>query len=236
MPGFDAPVLIAALMAGLLGSGHCFAMCGGIAGSLGVIATTQSRAGSLRAALQFNLGRLLGYASLGALTGALAGFAPALAAAQGAATWLRWLTAAAVALIGLRLLTGWGWLAFAERGGTMFWRRIAPFAVRAAARPGIAGRLLTGLCWAFLPCGLVYSSLLLAASTGSAIGGAASMLAFGAGTLPALLGLGMTAPALSALLSDCSFRRFAGFGLLVLALWMAVATTGMLSGHEHAMH
>ena len=60
--------------------------------------------------------------------------------------------------------------------------------MRAASRPGPASRLLVGLCWGLLPCGLVYTLLLAAASTGSVPAGAAIMVAFGLGTLPSMVG------------------------------------------------
>ena len=63
MNGFDPAILVTALLAGLLGSGHCFGMCGGIAGSLGALSGASNR-GLAVPALQFNLGRLLGYAVL----------------------------------------------------------------------------------------------------------------------------------------------------------------------------
>jgi sulfite exporter TauE/SafE len=55
--------------------------------------------------------------------------------------------------------------------------------------PGQA--LWLGMVWGWLPCGLVYSALTLALSSGSGVSGGAVMLAFGAGTLPTLLTLGV---------------------------------------------
>jgi sulfite exporter TauE/SafE len=48
-----------------------------------------------------------------------------------------------------------------------------------------------GAVWGWLPCGMVYSVLLTAMASGTAAGGAATMLAFGLGTLPMLLALGI---------------------------------------------
>jgi sulfite exporter TauE/SafE len=60
------------------------------------------------------------------------------------------------------------------------------------------------------------------------------MFAFGAGTLPAMLGLTLAAPALSAFLSDRLVRRIVGFSLVVLAAWMVVPLfTGPAAGHAH---
>jgi hypothetical protein len=98
-----------------------------------------------------------------------------------------------------------------------------------------AGRILLGLSWGFLPCGLVYTVLLTAASTGQVLTGAFAMLAFGLGTLPSMLGLTLAAPGMASLLADRSFRRFIGIALLILAAWMAY-TLVFPSAMNHAHH
>jgi sulfite exporter TauE/SafE len=228
----DPAVWVTAFLAGLLGSGHCFGMCGGIAGSLGALSGTSAR--SIAApALQFNLGRLLGYALLGALAGGIIGAAGEIMALKPLGKWLRALTALMVALIGLRFLLDWRGLDVIEKGGAGLWRRVMPIAVRISQRHDWIGRLGLGLCWGFLPCGLVYTVLMTAASTGSSLGGAAAMFAFGAGTLPAMLGLTLAAPALGSFLSDRFVRRIVGFSLVVLALWMSFMLLGSFSGGTH---
>jgi sulfite exporter TauE/SafE len=229
----EPAVLLAAFMAGLLGSGHCFGMCGGIAGSLGAMAGVSSRSLALPA-LQFNAGRLLGYAVLGALAGGIIGAAGEIMALKSAGKWLRGITAAMVLLIGLRFLLDWRALDAIERGGSGLWRRIMPLAVRVSRRHDWAGRMGLGICWGFLPCGLVYTVLMTAASTGAPTAGALTMLAFGLGTLPAMLGLTVAAPALNAFLGDRFVRRIVGFSLVVLAAWMIFLLVGSApGGHDH---
>jgi sulfite exporter TauE/SafE len=133
-----------------------------------------------------------------------------------------------VLLIGLRFLFEWRGLDRIERGGAGLWRRIMPIAVRVSQRHDWLGRIGLGICWGFLPCGLVYTVLMTAASTGSVLGGAATMLSFGTGTLPSMLGLSLAAPALSSFLSDRLVRRIVGFSLVVLAAWMVLV---LLQGH-----
>jgi sulfite exporter TauE/SafE len=229
----DPGVLVAAFMAGLLGSGHCFGMCGGIAGSLGAL-SGKSESGPAVPALQFNLGRMVSYALLGALAGGILGIAGDLMALKSAGKWLRALTAFMVLLIGLRFLIGWRGLDLLERGGAGLWKKVMPLAMRISQRHDWAGRLGLGLCWGLLPCGLVYTVLMTAASTGSAIGGSAIMVAFGIGTLPAMLGLTMAAPALATFLGDRLVRRIVGFSLVVLAAWMVLTLPGSpAGGHAH---
>jgi sulfite exporter TauE/SafE len=129
------------------------------------------------------------------------------------------LTALLIFAVGLRFLFEWRGIAFIERGGAVLWKNVLPWAVRASNRHDWVGRLFLGLCWGFLPCGLVYTILLTAASTGRPLTGAVTMLSFGAGTLPAMLGLTLAAPALASVLQDKTVRRIIGFALIVLATW-----------------
>ncbi len=226
----DPAVLTTAFLAGLLGSGHCFGMCGGIAAGLGAM----SRGRAVLPALQFNLARLVSYALLGLISASVLG---GLADLTSLGRWLRLLTALMIFVIGLRFLFEFRGLELIERSGAGLWKKIMPLAMRAGQRQDWIGRISLGACWGLLPCGLVYSVLLTAASTGSAAGGAMTMLAFGAGTLPAMLGLTAAAPALSVFLQDRAVRRVIGFALIVLALWtLAMMWGAMQAPMSHAHH
>jgi len=234
--GFDPAVMVAAFMAGLLGSGHCFGMCGGIAGSLGALSGGTDRRSLFLPALQFNLGRLLGYAVLGAVAAGFVGAAGEIMALKPIGRWLRLLTAVMVLLIGLRFMVDWRGLDLIEKGGAGLWRRIMPLATRISQRHDWIGRTGLGVLWGFLPCGLVYTVLMTAASTGQAAAGALTMFAFGLGTAPAMLGLTVAAPALATFLSDRLVRRIVGFSLVVLALWMAMPILAGMGASGHAHH
>jgi len=227
------PLLATAFMAGLLGAGHCFGMCSGIAGGLGALSAGR---GAWASALLFNGGRVLSYSVLGGLCAALLG---AAGESLGVPAWSRWLRAATVvliALVGLRFLFDWQGLARIERAGAGLWGRVAPLAQRAATHPGPAGRFVLGLTWGFLPCGLVYTMLLTATSTGTFRAGFLTMLAFGAGTLPALLGMTLWAPSLAGFLQERATRRLVGAGLLLLAAWTGFVLWSMAAGGGHAHH
>jgi sulfite exporter TauE/SafE len=228
------PVLATAFMAGLLGAGHCFGMCGGIAGGLGALATGR---GAWASALLFNGGRVLSYSLLGGLLAVTVG---AAGEALGVPAWSRWLrlaTGLLIAMVGLRFLFDWQGLARVERAGAGLWSRVAPLANRAAQHPGLPGRLALGLTWGFLPCGLVYTMLLTATSTGRFASGFLTMLAFGLGTLPALLGMTLWAPALTGFLQERSTRRLIGAGLLFVAAWTIFVLWSMGgAGQGHGAH
>lgn len=227
----DPAVLTTAFLAGLLGSGHCFGMCGGIAAGLGAM----SRGRAVVPALQFNLARLGSYAILGlAAATVLSGVSNLVPIGR----WLRVLTAVMILMIGLKFLFNFRGIEFIERGGAGLWKKIMPFAMKAGSRQDGLGRLSLGLCWGFIPCGLVYSILMTAASTANPVGGAVTMLAFGAGTLPSMLGLTVAAPAMAQFLEDKTVRRLIGFALVVLAIWTLVMMWGAMNQEQmsHTHH
>jgi sulfite exporter TauE/SafE len=237
-PIFDMSALFTAFFVGLLGSGHCFGMCGGIAAGLGSLPAhtdgqvqTKPRAMS---AFLFNIGRILSYAGLGLISAwILASVGQMLNVPQWSMI-LRFLTALMIFLIGLQFLFNWQTLAGVERVGAKVWKHVLPLAVRASSLPGGTGRLLLGLCWGLLPCGLVYSVLLTASAAGSPVSGAVVMLAFGIGTLPSMLGMSLAAPALAAMLSDKWTRKLMGAALILLAVLSVALMVIRMQGHGMA--
>lgn len=233
--------LVTAFLVGLLGSGHCFGMCGGIAAGLGSLPGPDSPQGqtkpSMVSALLFNVGRILSYAVLGLVAAWILGGAGQVLNVPRWSMALRFFTAVLIFLIGLQFLFNWQTLGFIERTGARVWKRILPVAVRASSLPGGSGRLLLGLCWGLLPCGLVYSVLLTASASGSAISGAGVMLAFGFGTIPSMLGISMAAPTLAALLTDRWTRKLMGAAMILLAVLSVVLMVMRMSAqgtHHHA--
>jgi sulfite exporter TauE/SafE len=180
---------------GLLGGGHCAGMCGGIVGALSM----QSPAGkpSLAVHLAYNVGRILSYTIAGLLVGAVGYAAGNLMALQ---RGLYVFASLMLVALGLYLLGATQALAVVERAGQALWTRIQPVTGRFLPVRGVAQALPLGLLWGWLPCGLVYSALTTALASGSALHGAATMLAFGLGTLPNLLLAGLLL---------ARFRRFA---------------------------
>jgi sulfite exporter TauE/SafE len=186
------------------GSLHCVAQCGGFAASPGHASTAAT---ALRHA-----GRLGSYAVAGAALGALGG-APAAFLSSPA---LHALAFAAACLIlfaaGLRI-AGAQWRPVAARAAGHLGAKAAAIARRLDPGASTARNLLLGVLWGWAPCALVYAALPLALLGGSAVGGAGVMLAFGVGTLPALLGAGWTLQRLAG-----RWRLAAGLGIAGLAL------------------
>lgn len=209
------PLLSSALILGLLGGGHCLGMCGGLMGALTLAIPPEQRGRRLRLLIAYNLGRVLSYASAGLLLG-LAGWA---VAGSPLATAMRVLAALLLISMGLYLAGWWSGLTRVETLGRGLWRHIQPVATRLLPVSSLPRALLLGALWGWLPCGLVYSTLLWAASQGSAVNSALLMLAFGIGTWPILLATGLAAERSNALLRKRGVRVAGGLLVILFGLW-----------------
>lgn len=221
--------LLTAFLVGLLGGVHCVGMCGGIVGTLTMGLPREVR-GSLARLLPYQLayngGRILGYTAAGALMGGLGTLIATLMPVQTAQRGLYLVAAVFMILLGLYLGGWWQGLARLERLGGGLWRRIEPLGRRLLPIRSPLAAVGLGFVWAWIPCGLVYSVLIWSVSAGSALDGALLMLAFGLGTLPNLLGMGMLAGAAARLADQVWVRRAAGLlvlGFGLYALWQALA-------------
>ncbi|CAI3807454.1 hypothetical protein GLGCALEP_04670 [Pseudomonas sp. MM221] len=217
------PLLGSALVLGLLGGGHCLGMCGGLMGALTLAIPPEQRGRRLRLLLAYNLGRILSYACAGLLLG-LAGWA---VASSPAALALRVVAALLLIAMGLYLAGWWSGLTRIEALGRGLWRHIQPVASRLLPVSSLPRALLLGALWGWLPCGLVYSTLLWAASQGNAGYSAALMLAFGVGTWPVLLATGLAAEQVNALLRRRSVRVAGGVLVMLFGVWT------MPGPHQH---
>ncbi len=209
---------------GLLGAPHCAGMCGGIVAALAAQPSGRSAAWPLH--LAYNGGRIASYAVAGAAAGFLGTLSGAFGGVAVAQLVLYILANLMLVALGFYLAGLTRALAFLERAGQGIWNRIQPLTGRFLPVQGVGQAFPLGLLWGWLPCGLVYSALATAMLSGSAGRGAATMLAFGLGTLPNLLLAGLLM---------ARFRRFTqqpairvGAGLLVggFGLWGLLRAAG----------
>lgn len=234
----DELTLLTALTAGILGSTHCLGMCGGIAGALGVSARAASKttSGAVALTTTFNLGRLAGYALIGAIAGLLGG---GIGAAIDLPAWsaiARGVTGALMVMIGLQIAFRWQLLRFIEESGGRFWTRLAPAARRLLPVRSPAGAFALGMMWGWLPCGLVYSMVLMALVAGDAGRSALIMASFGLGTLPAMTLTGLAATRFKLTTARPLVRRLAGALLVVFGLWTALMPLQHAGGGEGGHH
>jgi hypothetical protein len=226
--------LVSAFLVGLLGSTHCFGMCGGIVAALSLGGASATRGHSLPFALLYNTGRIASYALAGALAGGLGAQLLDLVDRSTARLVSASVAALFMILLGLYVGGSWSLLATLERWGGALWRRVEPLGRRLLPlrRPWQA--LVAGLVWGWLPCGMVYSVLAWALASHGAAQGAALMTAFGLGTLPMLLALGTFADRLNALARHLAARRLAGALLVAFGIYtLAVAVSADMPMTHH---
>lgn len=249
--------LLPIFMIGLLGSVHCVGMCGGIVGAFSVASTPRAfpvpvvaaaygaassssgnsgnggrfesqLAGQLSRTVSYNIGRIASYSAAGALAGGLASGARTLAGVTVAQMAGYWLANLMLVVLGLYLMDLWRGLANVEAIGRILWRRVQPLTRRLLPLDSPIKMLAVGAVWGWLPCGMVYSVLLTALLSGSATSGAAVMLAFGLGTLPTLLTMGLFGARLKSGLQRRPVRLAAGFVILAFGvLGLVRAASGM---------
>ena len=208
--------MLAAALAGLLGGVHCAGMCGGIVAAFSF--RPDGSAPPFRLHLAYNAGRVMSYTLFGALAGAL-GSALALANFLPVQTLLYVLAQIVMILLGLYLAGLSKSVLVFERAGGVIWRRVKPLFQKLIPVTTTPRAIVAGMAWGWLPCGLVYSILVSALATGSAASGAALMLAFGLGTLPNLLGMGLFAQQIQPFMQRLWVRRAAGLLVAGFGVW-----------------
>jgi hypothetical protein len=165
---------LTALIMGLAGGPHCVGMCGAACAGMGQVAGAQQN----RALLSFQVGRFLGYSLMGGLA-ALSVQALGWLTVESAALRPVW-SMLHVAAVVLGLLLVWQakqpvWL---DQSAQHLWSKIRGL----NANSGKVAPLIVGILWAFMPCGLLYSALMVAALTGNALEGALTMACFALGS------------------------------------------------------
>ena len=181
--------IIAVFFVGLLGGVHCLGMCGSIVGIL----TGQLPKDGARWPfhLAYNSGRIASYTVAGMLVGAIGQAGMLFRDAVPVQHLLFALSSLMLIALGLYLAGLWSMVRRIEQLGSVLWQRIQPLTRFVFPITTPLRALLLGMLWGWLPCGLVYSVLVTALASGHPQSGALIMLAFGLGTLPNLLVIGL---------------------------------------------
>ena len=209
---------LTALIMGLAGGPHCVAMCGAACAGMGHLAGVHQN----RALISFQAGRWMGYSLLGGL-------------AAFSVQTLGWLTVESAALrpvwsmlhvaaVVLGLLLVWQakqpvWL---DQSAQQLWAQIR----KRNAQWGHATPVVVGILWALMPCGLLYSALMVAALTANALEGALTMACFALGSGVSLGFAPWMLLKLKTLGDGAWGIRLAGLALATTsgwALWMGLA-------------
>ena len=207
----QSSLAITTLLMGLAGGPHCVAMCG--AACAGLAQAAGARRG--QALTAFQLGRLLGYSLLGAL---------AAASVQG----LGWLTTQSAAIrpvwtllhlaamaLGVLLMLQARQPAWLDQAARRLWAKVRAF----NDRYGRAAPWMVGMLWALMPCGLLYSALMVAALTSTPLDGAMTMALFALGSSVSLWAGPWLWLRLQTLGDGAWGMRLAGLALFSVSAW-----------------
>lgn len=216
--------LVSAFVVGLLGGVHCVGMCGGIVGAISLGLPSQRQVPLL---LAYNIGRISSYTFAGALMGGLGFYFSGMLPVQNAQRVLLAFAGVFMILLGLYLGGWWNLLARIERMGGVLWRRIEPLGRGLLPVRHVHQALLLGAVWGWLPCGLVYTALVWTVASGGAVEGGLLMLAFGLGTLPNLLLMGVAAARLQQWVRLPAVRRTAGALVILFGVWQLYVAFGL---------
>jgi uncharacterized protein len=205
----ETPLVLTTFLMGLAGGPHCIAMCGAACGGL------QKTAAGINI-WKFHTGRLIGYSTLGAIAAA-------------SVNTLAWFSSQTTALHPLWtffhvLVLAWGFLLlffarqpmWAEQFGRRVWAYVKRFSLLSG------GGVFTGMLWALMPCGLLYSGLLVASLNANPISGAFSMATFALGTSVSLIvgpWFWFRMKTWLKFLGDATSMRLAGLFLTAVAAW-----------------
>ncbi|WP_105168087.1 sulfite exporter TauE/SafE family protein [Pseudoalteromonas sp. T1lg23B] len=216
--------LLSAFIMGLVGSGHCLVMCGGIASSLQLASSTLN---TWRVSLLYNAGRIASYMFAGALVATLGG-----AFAKQNTTFalsLKMLSGVFMLLVGIYVMRLASTLQWLEAGAkTVIWQHLVKLNKFLLPVTSYSRVFAYGMLWGWLPCGLVYSALTWTLQADSASYGALIMLSFALGTLPAMLAVGHSAQKLSRFLNHTLIRVALGSIFIWYGIYLLIIATDRL--------
>jgi uncharacterized protein len=240
---------------GFLGSfGHCAGMCGPItaAFALSTQPTSASRSipasspnqsfrwSQIRFHVLLNLGRVLSYALIGAVIGAVGSVVIASGQLAGIGSDLRRI----MALVTGGLLIWFGLVQLSPGLPKLpllhpllqgqWHQRLSQAMLQLSLHRRWWTPFLLGIVWGLIPCGFLYAAQIKAAETGNLWIGGATMLAFGLGTLPTMLGVGVSASMLSADRRSQLFRLGGWITLLIGILTVMRTGDTMVDYTGHA--
>lgn len=220
---------------GFLGGAHCVGMCGGIMAALSFAIPSASQSRRFVILLAYNFGRIGSYVLIALMAGTLLSYS----SGHGLSV-LRIVAGLLLLAMGLYLGNWWRGLTYLERGGSFLWRYIQPLGKRFMPVKTISQALMLGAIWGWLPCGLIYSALVFSAAQSADTNGGGSsaiiMLAFGLGTLPAVLASGVFAEYIKRWMQNRNIRAVFAVSIMLFGGWTIYATLAHASHMDHSQH
>jgi sulfite exporter TauE/SafE len=216
--GMQTSLALTALVMGLAGGPHCVAMCGAACAGIGQVSGTRQNT----ALLSFQAGRWLGYSLMGGLA-AFSVQALGWLTVESAALRPVWsMLHVAAAVLGLLLVWQAKQPVWLDQSAQNLWAKIRQL----NSNLGKVAPIGVGVLWACMPCGLLYSALMVAALTGNVLDGAITMASFALGSGVSLGFAPWMLLKLKSLGDGAWGIRLAGLALVLTsswALWMGLA-------------
>ena len=216
--GMQTSLALTALVMGLAGGPHCVAMCGAACAGIGQVSGTRRNT----ALLSFQAGRWLGYSLMGGLA-AFSVQALGWLTVESAALRPVWsMLHVAAAVLGLLLVWQAKQPVWLDQSAQNLWAKIRQL----NSNLGKVAPIGVGVLWACMPCGLLYSALMVAALTGNVLDGAITMACFALGSGVSLGFAPWMLLKLKSLGDGAWGIRLAGLALVLTsswALWMGLA-------------
>ncbi len=237
-PDFASSFLVALLM-GVFSSLHCIGMCGSIIGSLTFSLSPEIRQDKKRLLpfiFSYNAGRITSYGIAGATVGLLEMLITFPLGEAHGHRLLQILSALIMTGAGLYIAGWFPCFAYIEKLGVHFWKKIEPYGRKLIPVKNCKHAYLFGMVWGWLPCGLVYAALALTVASGSVLQSALTMIAFGLGTLPAVMGVGVMISVLTRLAAMPRFKQIVGLIMIFLALFAAFPSLNPMAIMPHTLH
>lgn len=216
--------IAAAFFIGLVGSGHCVGMCGGIASLLSLGQDRPSKS----IPIYYNIGRIASYSFFGGVIGGAVSSIADIANLSYSFAWLRLIAAVFMIVLACYIGRWWQGLLHIEKLGQSIWRHISPAGKKLLPITSPYQASLFGFIWGWLPCGLVYSTLTWAVVSGSSFNGAMIMMAFGLGTLPSMLMVGYGSAHLHKLQQSSVFRNIGATAILSYGVYSAYSSIHLI--------
>lgn len=219
--------LITLFLLGFFGGTHCVGMCGGLSSAFALQLPPQINRMTL--ILLMNIGRIGSYVAIGILMGALSQIGFFLDQTRSIQMILFIFSNLLLLLMGLYLAGIFSGVAKIEIIGKGIWKKMNPILNQYLPIQSTFSCLIVGALWGWLPCGLVYNASLYALGSGSAVQGGLYLLAFGLGTLPNLLAMGVFATQLKSFLQNKKIRLCSGLLVSAWAIWQLGTLTGIVT-------
>jgi sulfite exporter TauE/SafE len=216
--------LLTGLLAGLFGSTHCLAMCGGIVGLL----HSQLPQGGSALSVGFHLGRITSYLAI-ALLATLIGLLPGQLLPDSAPTIMRIALGLLIISMALYIAAPGRFRDLAGQLAAPLTRRLMPLLSKFLPVRSLDQAVGLGLLWGLLPCGLLYSMVAAAVLLADPLATTAMVVAFGVGTVPLLLGSGLLMLRVRSAVNRRALRWAAA--LLLILTGLLIAAGPQLANH-----